>query len=64
MKDCNHCIGLSRPKHSKPKLHYLSDRLKWRGTIFYYCPNCGVKQWKWIKKGNYKIKEYCGKEKI
>lgn len=65
--DCNHIIGMTNPRHSSPTLRKLSDGVKgWRGTVFFYCPKCGIKQWEWVRDpngtGGY-IKKYIGREK-
>ena len=76
--NCDHIIGLSSPRRGEHKFIYASDRDKgWRGTVCWYCPNCGKRLWEWVEKeGNttdwfgkttfskYKIKEYVGDKRV
>ena len=59
---CNHIIGLETPRHGEHKFIFYSDRNKaWRGTICWFCPNCGILLWDIVEKedknGKYRTKE-------
>ncbi len=66
--ECNHIIGFSTPRFGNDRLIYHTDYVndvKWRGSVFWYCPRCSKKLWEWKKMydkkiGNYKLKVYIG----
>lgn len=61
--DCNHIIGLTRPRRKSRKLVYAEDGLDWRGEVFMFCPTCGKKMWEWIDIKEGRIKKYIGDKK-